>query len=127
MKHNINDRYHTQIEREKSEKGRISLTKKISKTTLLLRSLVSVYVLYLAYELIRDFEIAQNKMVSLAAIILFVIGGGLILGTSAYKLAKGDYDDGSGEDETQEPQDIEESRPTDGDDEQGEDTDEDSP
>lgn len=63
--------------------------------------LVSAYVLYLAYGLIKDYGAASNQMLSLAAIIIFVIGGGLILATSAYKLITKDYDDGSEEDEDQ--------------------------
>lgn len=63
--------------------------------------LVSVYVLYLAYGLIKDYGTATNQMLSLAAIIVFVIGGGLILAMSAYKLITKDYDDGSEEDDGQ--------------------------
>lgn len=61
--------------------------------------LVSAYVLYLAYGLIKDYGTASNQMLSLVAIIIFVIGGGLILATSAYKLITKDYDDGSEEEE----------------------------
>ncbi len=62
--------------------------------------LVSAYVLYLAYGLIKDYGTASNQMLSLAAIIIFVIGGGVILATSAYKLITKDYDDGSEEEES---------------------------
>lgn len=82
-----------------SEKERTVLTKKVNKATLLLRALVSVYILYLAYGLMKDYGTAENQMVSLVAIIVFVAGGGLILASSAYKLIKGDYDDGSMDEE----------------------------
>ncbi len=72
--------------------------KKVNKVTLLLRALVSVYVLYLAYGLIKDYGTATNQMLSLAAIAIFVVGGGLILAHSAYKLITKDYDDGSEDD-----------------------------
>lgn len=64
--------------------------------------LVSAYVLYLAYGLIKDYGTASNRMLSLVAIIVFVIGGGLILATSAYKLITKDYDDGSEEEQAPE-------------------------
>jgi hypothetical protein len=84
-----------EFRKEREEK----LTNKVNKVTLLLRVLVSVYVLYLAYGLIKDYGTAENPTLSLVAIVIFVIGGGLILISSGYKLAKGDYDDGSGEQE----------------------------
>lgn len=91
-----------------SGKERTAVTKKVNKVTLLLRVLVSVYVLYLAYGLIKDYAAASNQMLSLAAIIVFIAGGGLILVTSAYKLITKDYDDGSEEDEgQQEPEQTE--------------------
>lgn len=71
-----------------------------------MRVLVSVYVLYLAYGLIKDYGTATNQMLSLAAIIIFVIGGGFILLSSGYKLAKGDYDDGSEEDDEEQGTEI---------------------
>ena len=37
-----------------------------------------MYVLYLAYGLIKDYGTATNQMLSLAAIAIFVVGGGLI-------------------------------------------------
>lgn len=80
------------------EEREVALTKKVNKVTLLLRVLVSVYVLYLAYGLITDYGTATNQMLSLAAIVIFVAGGGLILAHSAYKLITKDYDDGSGDD-----------------------------
>lgn len=79
-------------------KERALLTKKVNKSTLLLRAVVSVYLLYLAYELIRDYSTATNQMVSLAAIILFIVAGGLILAVSAYQLITKKYDDGSEDD-----------------------------
>lgn len=84
----------TDLRKEREE----TLTKKVNKVTLLLRALVSVYVLYLAYGLIKDYGTATNQMLSLAAIAIFVVGGGLILAHSAYKLITKDYDDGSEDD-----------------------------
>lgn len=71
---------------------------KVNKVTLLLRALVSAYILYLAYGLIKEYETASNQTLALVAIIVFVVGGGLIFAISAYKLIKKDYDDGSEED-----------------------------
>lgn len=79
---------------------------KVNKVTLLLRALVSAYILYLAYGLIKDYETASNQTLALVAIIVFVAGGGLIFAISAYKLIKKDYDDGSEEDKQPEAENV---------------------
>lgn len=76
-------------------KERALLTKKVNKATLVLRMVVSIYLLYLAYELVRDYGTATNQMVSLVAVIVFVAAGGLLLAVSGYQLITKKYDDGS--------------------------------
>ncbi|RKI84354.1 hypothetical protein D7V83_05775 [bacterium 0.1xD8-71] len=80
-------------------KERALLTKKVNKATLILRMVVSGYLLYLAYELIRDYGTADNQMLVLGAVILFIVAGGLIFAVSAYQLITKKYDDGSEDDE----------------------------
>lgn len=59
----------------------------------MLRACVAVYILYLAFGLIQEYGTAQNQMITLIAIVVFVIGGGLILFTALRKLVKGEYED----------------------------------
>lgn len=70
-----------------------------TKVGLTLRILVSAYVLYLAYGLIRGFgETAGNDRILIAAaIVVFVAAGGAILILSAKKLIKKEYVDADGE------------------------------
>lgn len=70
--------------------------KKPSKVTLSIRALVAVYLLYLAYELIRDYDTSQNQMVITIGIVVFIVCGAIILVSSVRRLVKGDYDEGSG-------------------------------
>lgn len=52
--------------------------------------------MYLAYGLIREYAVSENRLLTAAACVVFVLGGGLILITSLRRLAAGDYDDGMG-------------------------------
>lgn len=98
--------------------------KKDHKVTLSLRVLVSVYILYLAYGLIKDYGTATNQMVSLAAIIVFIAGGGLILVTSGYKLITKDYDDDRADAEEPESKGLTTQQPAEDGKEQGQDKEE---
>lgn len=68
--------------------------KKVTKGTLTIRAVVAAYLLYLAYGLFQDYDASGNKMVTVAAIIVFALCGGVILITALRSLAKGDYDHG---------------------------------
>lgn len=72
-----------------------------TRVGLTLRILVSAYVLYLAYGLIRGFgEAAGNDRIFIAvAIVVFVAAGGAILIFSAKKLIRKEYVDADGEKE----------------------------
>lgn len=80
--------------------------KKVSKSTLTIRALVAVYLLYLVYGLIQDYKTVQNQTITLIGIIVFTLCGGLILFTALRSLIKGDYEDGS--EEEQLPENVEE-------------------
>lgn len=67
--------------------------KKSTKGALMLRACVAAYILYLAVGLIQDYGSSQNQTITLIAIIVFVLGGGLFLFTAIRSLAKGDYED----------------------------------
>lgn len=68
--------------------------KKVSKGTLVIRAMVAVYLLYLAYGLVQDYGTSQNKAVIGFAIIVFALCGGVILLMSLRSLARREYDDG---------------------------------
>lgn len=78
----------------------MTITNRPTKIALLLRSLVAVYVLYVAFGLVKDYGTSENRMLSMIAIVVFVAGGGLILISSLRRLATGDYDDGTDAGET---------------------------
>lgn len=69
--------------------------KQATKAGLMLRALVAVYVLYLAYDLLRGIYAGQqdHRGLILAAVIVFLGGGGAILVSSLVSLAKGNYAD----------------------------------
>lgn len=75
-----------------------------TKVGLSLRILVSAYVLYLAYSLIRGFgDATGNDRIFIAiAIVVFVAAGGTILILSAKKLIRKEYMDAEGETEDDE-------------------------
>lgn len=70
-----------------------------TKVGLTLRIVVALYVLYLAYDLIRGFgETAAGDRIFIAAAIgIFLIAGGAILAISAKKLIRKEYIDADGE------------------------------
>lgn len=77
-----------------------------TKMGLTLRVLVSAYVLYLAYGLIRGFgDATGNDRIFIAiAIVVFVAAGGAILIFSAKKLIRKEYVDGDEQAEDDEEQ-----------------------
>lgn len=75
-----------------------------TKVGLTLRIIVAVYVLYLAYGLIRDFgkNTGNDRIFIAIAIAVFVIAGGAILILSAKKLIRKEYIDANEETEDEE-------------------------
>lgn len=80
--------------------------KKVSKGTLVIRAMVAVYLLYLAYGLVQDYGVSRNKVVIGLAIIVFALCGGMILLMSLRSLARREYDDGETTQEQHEEEEL---------------------
>ncbi|MBO5473788.1 MAG: hypothetical protein J6A08_08390 [Lachnospiraceae bacterium] len=76
---------------------------KVTKGTLVIRAMVAAYLLYLAYGLTQDYAAASNRAATVVGIVVFTVCGGVILFMSLKSLAKGDYDGGTEDADTEEP------------------------
>ena len=63
-----------------------------NKSALMIRAMLAVYLLYLAYGLIKDYSTSNHQTLVVIGIVVFAICGGVILLSAVIRLVKGDYD-----------------------------------
>lgn len=83
-------------DRKENKKGRRGLP---TQMNLVIRIVAGVYLLYLAYSIYNSQSEVQGaeKFVFLAAMILFVVVGAVIAGTSLRAMQRGEYAGGAGD------------------------------
>ncbi|MBQ2405607.1 MAG: hypothetical protein II312_02845 [Lachnospiraceae bacterium] len=67
--------------------------RKTTKSTLMIRVLLAVYLLYLAYGLIKDYSTSNYQILVTMGIAVFGICGIAIFMSSVIRLVRGRYDD----------------------------------